>query len=106
MAKRAKTKSNATPGELRRALENLLADVTAGNLQGRNPWSLDSVKAASFALTGETYGFTPAQLRSPEMFVIYAGGKKYRFKTLDAAKLAANDIFQRRGDIVGIVKES
>lgn len=57
MAKRAKTKSNATPGELRRALENLLADVTSGNVSGRNPWTLDSVKSASHALTGEAYGF-------------------------------------------------
>lgn len=52
MAKRAKTKSNATPGQLRRALEALLADVTSGELSGRNPWSRDSVKAASETLTG------------------------------------------------------
>lgn len=52
MAKRAKTKSNATPGELRRALENLLADVTGGELSGRNPWCRDSVRAASETLTG------------------------------------------------------
>ena len=44
--RRAKTKSPATPAQLRIALENLLADVTGGELSGRNPWSLDSVKAA------------------------------------------------------------
>lgn len=39
MAKRNRTQSNATPGELRRALENLLADVTGGEISGRNPRS-------------------------------------------------------------------
>lgn len=63
MAKRAKTKSNATPGELRRALENLLADVTGGEISGRNPWSCDSVKAASLALTGEAFGFNSSMIK-------------------------------------------
>jgi hypothetical protein len=55
MTKRAKTKSNATPAQLRIALENLLADVTSGELSGRNPWNLDSVKRASETLTGENW---------------------------------------------------
>lgn len=58
MSNCAKTKSNATPAQLRIALENLLADVTGGELSGRNPWGLDSVKAASLALTGDKFGFS------------------------------------------------
>ena len=57
------SKSNATPGELWRALENLLADVTGGEISGRNPWSCDSVKAASLALTGETFGFNSSMIK-------------------------------------------
>ncbi len=56
--KHAKTISAATPGQLRVALENLLSDITGGKLSGRNPWSLDSVKAASEALTGDKFGFS------------------------------------------------
>ena len=63
MAKRNRTQSSATPGELRRALENLLADVTGGEISGRNPWSCDSVKAASLALTGETFGFNSSMIK-------------------------------------------
>lgn len=51
--RRAKTKSPATPAQLRIALENLLADVTGGEISGRNPWSCDSVKRASETLTGQ-----------------------------------------------------
>lgn len=40
--KRAVTRSTATPGQLRIALENLM----------RNPWSVASVKDASEVLTG------------------------------------------------------
>lgn len=61
--RRAKTKSPATPAQLRIALENLLADVTGGNLSGRNPWSLDSVKAASETLTGDKFGFSSTQIK-------------------------------------------
>lgn len=53
----AKTHSNATKAQLRAALENLMADITGGNLSGKNPWSLASVKDASEALTGERFGF-------------------------------------------------
>ena len=60
---RAKTKSPATPAQLRIALENLLADVTDGALSGRNPWSLDSVKAASLALTGDKFGFSSTMVK-------------------------------------------
>lgn len=60
---RAKTNSPATPAQLRIALENLLADVTGGNLSGRNPWSLDSVKAASLALTGDKFGFSSTMVK-------------------------------------------
>lgn len=64
MAKRNRTQSNATPGELRAvALENLLADVTGGEISGRNPWSCDSVKAASLALTGEKFGFNSSMIK-------------------------------------------
>ena len=61
--RRAKTKSPATPAQLRVALENLLADVTGGNLSGRNPWSLDSVKAASETLTGDKFGFSSTMIK-------------------------------------------
>lgn len=61
--KRAKTKSPATPAQLRIALENLMADVTGGNLSGRNPWSLDSVKAASETLTGDKFGFSSTMIK-------------------------------------------
>lgn len=60
---RAKTKSPATSAQLRIALENLLADVTGGNLSGRNPWSLDSVKAASETLTGDKFGFSSSMIK-------------------------------------------
>ena len=60
---RARTKSSATPAQLRIALENLLADVTGGALSGRNPWSLDSVKAASLALTGDKFGFSSTMIK-------------------------------------------
>lgn len=60
---RAKTKSPATAAQLRVALENLLADVTGGNLSGRNPWSLDSVKAASETLTGDKFGFSLTMIK-------------------------------------------
>ncbi len=58
-----KTKSAATKAELRLALENLLADVTGGEISGRNPWSVDSVKAASLALTGDKFGFSSSVIR-------------------------------------------
>lgn len=61
--RRAKTKSPATPAQLRVALENLLADVTGGALSGRNPWSLDSVKAASETLTGDKFGFSSTLIK-------------------------------------------
>lgn len=48
----AATKSGATAAQLRVALECIMRDVTSGKLSGRNPWSLDSVKAASETLTG------------------------------------------------------
>lgn len=63
--RRAKTKSPATPAQLRIALENLLADVTGGELSGRNPWSLDSVKAASETLTGDKFGFSSTLIKEP-----------------------------------------
>lgn len=61
--RRAKTKSPATPTQLRVALENLLADVTSGAMSGRNPWSLDSVKAASETLTGDKFGFSSTLIK-------------------------------------------
>lgn len=61
--RRTKTKSPATPAQLRVALENLLADVTGGALSGRNPWSLDSVKAASETLTGNRFGFSSTLIK-------------------------------------------
>ena len=48
-----------TATKLRRALGDLLADVTDGTVKnGGNPWSLASVKAASEALTGDRFGFS------------------------------------------------
>ena len=61
--RRAKTKSQATPAQLRVALENLLADVSDGTVSGRNPWCLDSVKAASEILTGDRFGFSSSAIK-------------------------------------------
>lgn len=48
-----------TAAKLRRALGDLLADVTDGTVKnGGNPWSLASVKNASQALTGQRFGFS------------------------------------------------
>lgn len=53
-----------TPAKLRRALAALLADVTDGSVKnGGNPWSLDSVKAASEALTGDRFGFRSSSVK-------------------------------------------
>lgn len=46
----------------RRALADLLADVTSGRIKnGGNPWCMDSVKAASELLTGDRFGFSAAK---------------------------------------------
>lgn len=51
-----------TAAKLRRALGDLLADVTDGTVKnGGNPWGLASVKAASQALTGERFGFSSSE---------------------------------------------
>lgn len=55
MRKRAVTKSAATPGQMRIALENVMRDILSGELSGRNPWTLDSVKDASETLTGKEW---------------------------------------------------
>jgi len=52
---------SATNEELRRALGDLLADVTSGNLSGVNPWCRDSVKKASEVLTGNRFGFDSSE---------------------------------------------
>lgn len=53
-----------TAAKLRRALADLLADVTDGTVKnGGNPWSLESVKAASEALTGDRFGFSSASVK-------------------------------------------
>lgn len=55
-----------SPANLRRALIHLLADVTNGNVKnGGNPWSLESVKNASEALTGDRFGFTSRMAGKP-----------------------------------------
>lgn len=53
-----------TAAKLRRALGDLLADVTDGTVKnGGNPWGLESVKAASEVLTGDRFGFSSASVK-------------------------------------------
>ena len=57
-------KRQTAAAALRRALGDLLADVTSGDVKnGGNPWALASVKAASKALTGDRFGFSASEWR-------------------------------------------